>query len=111
MTTRLVDVFDANGAKLFTYSIALDNEDSLDAEFEEVALIFAESSGLVAAGEIAQLRACCDAAMPEEVPEQRTAQPRSRYRKSAVVSLVKHRMKRARVDPTSQNRSRSLLTT
>jgi hypothetical protein len=101
MTTRLVDVFDANGARLFTYSIALDDADCLDAEFEEVALIFAESSGLVAADEIAQLRACCDIALSENASEL-TAPAAPKSRKGTVVSLVKHRMKRANAGAPSQ---------
>jgi hypothetical protein len=94
MTTKLVDVFDRGGAKLFTYSIALEDMDCLDVEFEEVALIFAESSGLVAREEIIHLRARCEpCAIFDESP---AADPkRAPRRKGAVVSLVKHRMKRA----------------
>jgi hypothetical protein len=94
MTTRLVDVFDGAGAKLFTYSIGLEDEGCLDAEFEEVALIVAESSGLVAAEEIAHLRAYCDSALVA-VAEQAADPARPKRQKSTVVSLVKHRMKRA----------------
>jgi hypothetical protein len=96
MTTRLVDVFDRGGAKLFTYSIALEDTDCVDAEFEEVALIFAESSGLVTSEEIIHLRAACEpCAIFDEAPVS-TAQPkRTSRRKGAVVSLVKHRMKRS----------------
>ena len=36
MPKRLVDVFDRGGAKLFTYTIGLEEEACLDAEFEEV---------------------------------------------------------------------------
>jgi hypothetical protein len=96
MTTRLVDVFDRGGAKLFTYSIALEDTDCLDAEFEEVALIFAESSGLVASAEIVHLRATCEPCAIIEEAQISAAEPkRASRRKGAVVSLVKHRMKQA----------------
>ncbi|HEX3665220.1 MAG TPA: hypothetical protein VGF62_05580 [Rhizomicrobium sp.] len=95
MTMRLVDVFDRGGAKLFTYSIALEDTDCLDAEFEEVALIFAESSGLVAQEEIVHLRATCEPCAIFDEPPVSAAEPkRMPRRKGAVVSLVKHRMKR-----------------
>jgi|SRR3954454_12462145 hypothetical protein len=95
MPRKLVDVFDRSGGKLFTYSIALEDADCLDGEFEEVALIFAESSGLVATEEVVHLRACCEPgetierASAEEAPK-RTPRP-----KSTVLSMVKHRMKKA----------------
>jgi hypothetical protein len=96
MTTRLVDVFDRGGAKLFTYSIALEETDCLDAEFEEVALIFAESSGLVAIEEIVHLRATCELCAILEEAQVSPAEPkRASRRKGAVVSMVKHRIKRA----------------
>jgi hypothetical protein len=95
MTTRLVDVFDRGGAKLFTYSIALEETDCLDAEFEEVALIFAESSGLVASEEIVHLRATCEpCAILEEAQVSAAECKRAPRGKAAVVSLVKHRMRR-----------------
>jgi hypothetical protein len=97
MTTRLVDVFERGGAKLFTYSIALEDTDCLDAEFEEVALIFAESSGLVASEEIMHLRATCEpCAILEEVQISAAEPKRAPRRKGAVVSLVKHRMRQTR---------------
>ena len=96
MPRKLVDVFDRSGGKLFTYSIVLEDADCLDGEFEEVALIFAESSGLVATEEVVHLRACCEpsvviseAAAIEPAPK-RTSRP-----KSTVLSMVKHRMKKA----------------
>lgn len=110
MTTKLVDVFDGSGAKLFSYSIALDDADCLDAEFEEVALIFAEGSGLVAREEFLHLRAACDpCAMPDESPAA-VAEPKRARGKGAVVSLVKHRMKRAGPGAPAQSSRRSLLT-
>ncbi len=93
MPSRTVDVFDNAGAKLFSYSIAIEEDGCLDAEFEEVALIFAESSGLVAAEEIAHLRACCDI-FPAAPIDEITEPARPKRQKSAIVSLVKHRMKR-----------------
>jgi hypothetical protein len=89
-------VFDRGGAKLFTYSIALEDTDCLDAEFEEVALIFAESSGLVASEEIVHLRAACEPCVILEEVQVSGAEPkRAPRRKGAVVSLVKHRMKQS----------------
>src|SRR5947208_13148183 len=95
MPRKLVDVFDRGGAKLFTYAIALEDAGCLDAEFEEVALIFAESSGLVAAEEIVHLRACCDPGVELEAVELEPSIERQKRQKSTVVSLVKHRMKKA----------------
>jgi hypothetical protein len=108
MTTRLVDVFDGAGAKLFTCSVALEDANCLDAEFEEVALIIAVNSGLVAAKEIAQLQARCDASATQDAPEQISQRPRPRRPKNTVVSLVKHRMKRAGIGGISQNRRGAL---
>ena len=111
MTTKLVDVFDGSGAKLFSYSIALEGADCLDAEFEEVALIFAESSGLLTREEFLHLRAACDpCAMPDESPAAVTEPKRTARSKGAVVSLVKHRMKRAGAGAAAQSSRRSLLT-
>ena len=107
MMTRLVDVFDSTGAKLFTYSIALEDAGCLYAEFEEVALILAEASGMVSKDEIAQLSARCDAIFAEDAPVQ-SAPPRPKRQKSAVVSLVRHRMKQAGINRISQNRRRAL---
>lgn len=95
MVSKIVDVFDGSGAKLFSYSIALEDEDCLNAEFEEVALIVAESSGPVAAEEAVHLRARCATIMTETPVEQVLELTLPKRRKNAVVSLVKHRMKRA----------------
>src|SRR3954454_1855601 len=94
MPRKLVDVFDRGGAKLFTYAIALEDAGCLDAEFEEVALIFAESSGLVAGEEVVHIRARCDSVELEAVAVAPTA-VRPKRQKTTVVSLIKHRMKRA----------------
>jgi len=91
MPKRLVDVFDGSGAKLFTYTIALEEEACFDAEFEEVALIFAERSGLVTETEISHLTARC-----EDAPVPESAQPaRPVHTKRNVLSLIKHRMNKA----------------
>ena len=95
MPKKTVDVFDATGSRLFSYAIALEEEGCLDAEFEEVALTFAESSGLVAAEEIVHLRARCGGEMEVEIVETPVTPARPRRQKSTVVSLIKHRMKRA----------------
>ena len=100
MGKKLVDVFDRGGAKLFTYSIALEDVGCLDAEFEEVALIFAESSGLVAADQVVHLRARCDGTGEhQEVTADVSAPASGKRSKSTVVSLIKHRMKRAGLAP------------
>lgn len=96
MPKKLVDVFDRGGGKLFSYSIALEDADCLDGEFEEVALIFAESSGLVAAEEIVHLRARCDTAViVSEIAAVEPAPKRTSRPKNTVISMVKHRMKKA----------------
>ena len=95
MSKKTVDVFDATGSRLFTYAIALEEEGCLDAEFEEVALIFAESSGLVAAEEIVHLHARCGSGVELEIVETVAAPARSKRQKSTVVSLIKHKMNRA----------------
>jgi hypothetical protein len=106
MAKKLVDVFDRGGAKLFTYSIALEDEDCLEAEFEEVALIFAQSSGLVAAEEVVHLRARCDSGVELEVVEAAMSVAPAKRQKSTVVSLIKHRMKRAGM-VSERNRARN----
>jgi hypothetical protein len=101
MPKRLVDVFDRNGAKLFTYTIALEEEDCLDAEFEEVALIFAERSGLVAAEEIPHLTVFCEGRAPS--PELAQT-PKPVRAKGNVLSLIKHRMKKAGAAAAGQSK-------
>ena len=59
MTKRSVDVFDRHGHLIHTYTIVLDDKDCHEAEYEEVALIFAERSGWVATEEFIHLRARC----------------------------------------------------
>src|ERR1041385_2154200 len=96
MARKNVDVFDRAGAKLFSYSIALEENECLDAEFEEVALIFAEFSGLVAIEELSHIHARCEIAPAQDETVAEVVEPARRKRqKSTVVSLVKHRMKKA----------------
>ncbi|HEY1637765.1 MAG TPA: hypothetical protein VGF62_04515 [Rhizomicrobium sp.] len=108
MASKIVDVFDSSGARLSTYSIALEGNDCLDAEFEEAALIFAELSGRIGAKQIMELRACCDTAFVESVPERISEQPPQKQRKSMVVSLVKHRMRRVGIRGMGPSRRRAL---
>ena len=56
---RSVEVFDRDGHLLEIYRIVLEGADCHEAEYEEVALIFAEQSGRVTAEEIVHLRARC----------------------------------------------------
>src|ERR1041384_3957438 len=107
MASKIVDIFDGSGTKLFTYSIALEDNDCLDAEFEEAALIFAETSGTISKDEIVQLSARCEIRLAEEGPEQISAVLRPK-RQNAVVSLVKHRMKRAGANATTRGRQRAV---
>jgi hypothetical protein len=108
MASKIVDIFDGSGTKLFTYSIALEDNDCLDAEFEEAALIFAETSGIVSKGEIAHLSARCEIGLAEEGAEHISAPPGMKLRKNAVVSLIKHRMKRAGTNATTPGRQRAV---
>jgi hypothetical protein len=96
MPKKLVDVFDKAGTRLFTYSIGLEEHGCLDVEFEEVALIFAESSGLVVTADVVHLRACCAPCADEsKMPAIEAAPKRRSTPKSTVLSMVKHRMKKA----------------
>jgi hypothetical protein len=114
MSKRLVDVFDKSGARLFSYSIALEDESCIEAEFEEVALIFAERSGLVAEADIAHLVARCDAsavelAIEDLQPTIHAAVPPAKAprKKSTVVSLIKHKMKKAAATSAQHARNRA----
>lgn len=108
MASKIVDIFDGSGAKLFTCSIALEDNDCLNAEFEEAALIIAETSGTVSKDEIAQLSARCEISLAEGGPEQISAVPRPKRQKNAVVSLIKHRMKRVGTNATTRGRQRAV---
>jgi hypothetical protein len=59
MTSRIVDVFDSAGGHVAAYTVCLEDEDCLDCEFEEMAILFAEQSGRVDADEIDLLIARC----------------------------------------------------
>ena len=59
MAKKCVDIFAKSGERLFTYTICLEDKDCHEAEFEEVALIFAERDGLVDKREIVHIRARC----------------------------------------------------
>ena len=108
MASKIVDIFDGSGTKLFTYSIALEDNDCLDAEFEEAALIIAETSGTVSKDEIVQLSARCEISLAEEGPERISAVPGPKRQKNAVVSLIKHRMKRVGANATARGRQRAV---
>jgi hypothetical protein len=114
MAKKMVDVFDRSGARLFSYSIALEDEGCIEAEFEEVALIFAERSGLVAEADIAHLVARCDASAAElalaeaaQPTIHAAAPPKPARKKSTVVSLIKHRMKKAAATSAHHARNRA----
>ena len=59
MAKQLVEVIDRNGHVVHSYTIQLERDECIEAEFEEVALIFAENHGLVAKSEHVHLRARC----------------------------------------------------
>ena len=59
MAKQLVEVIDRNGHVVDRYQVELDDADCHDAEYEEVALVFAEKSGRVVEAEHVHLRARC----------------------------------------------------
>jgi hypothetical protein len=59
MAKKCVDIFAKSGEHLFTYTICVEDEDCHDAEFEEVAMVFAERDGLVDSSELVHVRARC----------------------------------------------------
>lgn len=59
MARQLVEVIDRSGHIVHSYTITLEHGHCVDAEFEEVALIFAENHGLVPKSEHVHLRARC----------------------------------------------------
>lgn len=59
MARQLVEVIDRTGHVVHSYTITLEHDDCIEAEFEEVALIFAENHGLVPKTEHVHLRARC----------------------------------------------------
>jgi hypothetical protein len=59
MTKQLVEVIDRNGHVVHSYAVELEHGDCIDAEFEEMALVFAENHGRVPKEEYIHLRARC----------------------------------------------------
>jgi hypothetical protein len=59
MAKQLVEVIGRNGHVVHSYAIELERGDCIDAEFEEVALTFAQMDGVVAKKEHVHLRARC----------------------------------------------------
>ena len=59
MPKQLVEVIDRRGHVIHRYTVELERADCVDAEYEEVALILAEKSGVVAGKEHIHLRARC----------------------------------------------------
>lgn len=92
MSSKVVDVFGMAGERLATYTVTLDEVDCLDAEFEEVALILAETSGVVKGEELLTIVARCVEPATPELPPRQQQEVRSRGK---VISLVKKRMERA----------------
>ena len=59
MAKQLVEVIDRKGHVVHRYTVDLEHEECVDAEYEEVALILAEKGGVVAETEFLHLRARC----------------------------------------------------
>ncbi len=59
MAKQLVEVIDRAGHVVHSYTVELDGEDCVEAEYEEVALVFAENHGLIPKAEHVHLRARC----------------------------------------------------
>lgn len=59
MARQLVEVIDRGGHVVHSYLVDLEGEECVEAEFEEVALVFAENHGLVPREEHVHLRARC----------------------------------------------------
>jgi len=59
MAKQLVEVIDHRGRVVHVYSVELADADCHDAEYEAVALILAETHGMVAEAEYVHLRARC----------------------------------------------------
>jgi hypothetical protein len=92
MSSKVVDVFGIAGERLATYTVTLDDVDCLDDEFEEVALILAETSGIVQAEELLTIVArCAEPGIPE-----RTSRRQDLRSTAKVISLVKKRLELAR---------------
>ncbi len=59
MAKQLVEVIDRKGHVLDRFTVELDEADCHDHEYEEFALVLAETSGRVTAAEHVHLRARC----------------------------------------------------
>jgi hypothetical protein len=59
MAKQVVEVIGRDGHVLRSYTVALEHAGCIDAEYEEVALVFAERDGIVAEKEHVHLRARC----------------------------------------------------
>jgi hypothetical protein len=59
MAKQLVEVIDRHGYVVYSTTVALEGEDCVDMEFEEVAIVFAQNHGLVPKTEHVHLRARC----------------------------------------------------
>jgi len=99
VSSKVVDVFGMAGERLATYTVTLDDVDCHDAEYEEVALILAETSNLVKGEELLTIVArCAEPAISERAGRaQQEQRPRGK-----VISLVKKRMELQRA---SQHRT------
>ncbi|HWA92035.1 MAG TPA: hypothetical protein VG889_18485 [Rhizomicrobium sp.] len=59
MAKQLVEVIDRHGHVVYATTVALEGADCIDAEFEEVALVFAERHSSLPKTEHVHLRARC----------------------------------------------------
>lgn len=59
MARQLVEVIDRTGHVVHSYTVELEGADCVEAEYEEVALVFAENHGVVPIAEHIHLRARC----------------------------------------------------
>jgi len=96
MAKELVEVINVDGHVVRSYVVVIEHEDCIAAEYEEAALILAEIDGVVAADEQIYLSARC-AALPELAEAAKVLSAQPKRQKGNIVSLVKHRMKRANV--------------
>ena len=59
MPRQIVEVIGRDGHVIESYTVELDHEQCVDAEYEEFALVLAEKSGKIAKTEQVHLRARC----------------------------------------------------
>ena len=96
MAKELVEVINGDGHVVRSYVVELEHEGCIAAEYEEAALILAEIDGVVVAEEQIHLSARCTA-LPELAEAAKVLSALPKPQKGNIVSLVKHRMKRANV--------------